>query len=337
MKHDISRAVTLTLDPAKVPAEVLQRFMRPGESAAALMERCSRYTWRKDEDTGARRMVQTYSGGTPEEREPLRRAMVRYINYLWNKARTRMARRYPMQYVRVVELHDDTVRPHIHLLVSAYVPREYWRQVWTAAGGGRRLDVHRVKDRIDEAARYLMKYLTKAAQSADPEIWPRGSRRIVVSRELSLTLNPEEIQRIAEYRKAEKTPDGACLGDYTPEMLERENFTQCKGCIWRKRRVCKWKPPGWLSCELYDSRRGIRMFPVHRSNEEEIDHAWWSIAARAAYRIIPWWARGDKRTEEMMFNGKAVDIMGKNCIPFVVDPYLYKCNNQVELLERGEE
>jgi len=321
VEHDITRAVTLTLDPSAVTAEKLQPHMPEGESAAALMERCTRYCWRKDKKSEARRYVLTFSGGDKDEREALRRGLVRYINYLWNKARTRMKTRYRIEYVRVLELHDDEVRPHIHLLVSEYVPIEYWRTVWTAAGGGRNLKIKRIRDRIEDAARYLMKYLTKAAHSCDPEAWPRGARRIVVSRALSLTLSPAERKIIEEYKAREKTPDGPCLGGYSPETLDGMNNEQCRECIWKKRRVCRWKPPGVFGYLLYDDRRGILVHPISRTAEEERDKAWWSFAAWSAYKRVPSWARGDRRTEVQFYEIIAQEILEEHVPPFGVDPY----------------
>lgn len=328
-RYDITRAVTLTLDPGKTDAATLQPFMRPGISAAARMEQCSRWTWRHDEKTKTARYVQTYAGGTEEEREDLRRAFILYINYLWNKARTQITKRHPMQYVRVVELHSDSVRPHLHLLVNRYIPWAIWQHVWTAAGGGSRIEIHRIRGKVDDATAYIMKYMTKAAYSANPSDWPRGSRRIVVSRGLSLTLNPEEKEQLEAYRKAGKTLDSPCIDGFTPESLEGNDYSQCSRCVWKKRRVCKYRPPGVVPWQLYDERRGILVFPVCRSNEEEIDRAWWTWATRQAYRKIPWWARGDRRTEEMMFSTVAARIMGEADTGFTIDPYLYKVNNAV--------
>ncbi len=333
--RDVSRAVTLTLDPSRVTAPVLQRFMAPGKSAAALMDECAAWTYRRDKKRSRGVMVQTYAGGSDESREALRAAFVRLINYIWNKARTRMKHIYPeLQYVRVVELHDDSVRPHLHLLVSQYVPRDTWRQVWTAAGGGANLDIRRIKDRIDDAARYLMKYLTKAAYSSAPETWPRYCRRIVVSRGLSLTLNPEEKAALDEYQAREHDPAGPCIAGWTPEGLEGGEWEQCRGCVWKARKVCRWRPPGVPRWELYDTRRGVPLFPVPVSNEELIDRAWEQWAKKYAHNGIPRWCRDDRGIDpiaaDRMFHLRAVPVMVRNMVPFQVDNYLHRIDNRVE-------
>lgn len=323
---DLTRAATLTLDPARVSAEELAPYMRQGEDAGALMDNCRAWRWRTDKRTKRGRHVMTYAGGEEGERRALRRAFVKLINAVWNRTRTRLKKTYPVQFVRVTELHDDTVRPHLHLLFSMYVPRDVLARMWTDAGGGGNVWIEKVRD-VKDAARYMMKYLTKSAKSASPGAWPKGARRIVVSRALSLTLNPEEKKALEEYRARPTDPEGACLGGYTATGLEGCDYAQCAACIWRRRRVCVYTPPGREPCALYDTARGVYVLPLPDTGEREKYIAWVSVARKRAMAKIPPWAHDDARTRSMHWQLFGVPVLEENCIPMTFDPaaelYLY--------------
>jgi len=333
---DLSRAVTLTLDPGRIPAAELQRYMKPGEDAAALLAECARMVWRSRKHGGGR-MVQTYGGGSEEAREALRRAFCFYISAAWNRARTRLKKRYPLQFVRVTELHDDTVRPHLHLLFSQFVPWAELRHVWSDAGGGSNVRIERVRN-VRDARKYLVKYLTKSAHSASPGTWPRGMRRIVVSRAISLTLNPEEREALTVYRDRPTDPEGPCLGGHTPAGLEGCDYAQCKVCTWKKRRVCTWKPPGYDPFMLYDSRRGVYVLPLPERREVEYMKAWNAAISYRLHRAIPDTLHGDRRYMQMRWAGFGVPRWEEALPGFTVDPEAQTYHDMItQRMNGGEE
>lgn len=301
------------------------------------MEDCIKYRWRKKKRGIGGRWSLTYAGGTEDQRRALRIGFLRYINYLWNKVRTRLRTRYRIEYIRVTELHDDAVRPHLHLLVSAYMDQEYWRQIWTAAGGGGNLRIKRIKGSISSATHYMTKYLTKAAHGCDPDQWPKGARRICVSRSISLTLNPDEKEHVEDYLSDPSSQDRPCLGGHTPESLEGCRWTQCKDCLWKKRRVCHWRSPWSEPWNLYDSQRGILLMPVKRTQEEEIHRLWTTIGRRQAEK--DWEREGwiSSREYEDYVREETADLLSRETPGFQVDSYAVWLNSQTVKQSNREE
>lgn len=71
--------------------------------------------------------------------------------------------------------------PHIHILISRYLPQGWVSDRWEDLGGGKIVDIRAV-ERVEKAAHYVGKYLTKNALSGLPD----GIRRYGSSQDLTL-------------------------------------------------------------------------------------------------------------------------------------------------------
>ena len=104
-----------------------------------------------------------------------------YITERWNALRTAITREIgSFSYVWVREEQDSGL-PHMHILVSRYLPQEWLSRRWSSVGGGEVVDIRQI-DRVDRAAHYIGKYLTKSALSG----FPKGIRRYGSSQDIRL-------------------------------------------------------------------------------------------------------------------------------------------------------
>lgn len=80
---------------------------------------------------------------------------------VWRKFRVYLRRRsgVTLSYVAVLELQKSGV-PHLHVLVDQFIPQAWISERWEALGGGRIVDIRKVRD-FKKVARYLGKYLAK--------------------------------------------------------------------------------------------------------------------------------------------------------------------------------
>jgi len=105
----------------------------------------------------------------------------RYITERWNALRTRLKREVgDFSYVWVREEQDNGL-PHIHAIVSRFLPQGKVSAAWADLGGGEVVDIRKI-DRADNAAHYIGKYLTKDALSGLPD----GIRRYGSSSDIDL-------------------------------------------------------------------------------------------------------------------------------------------------------
>ena len=107
----------------------------------------------------------------------------RYLTERWNALRTAINREYgDLSYIWVREEQDSGL-PHIHIIVSRYLPQQWVSSRWAELGGGEIVDIRAV-DRVEKIAHYVGKYLTKSALSGMPD----GIRRYGSSQDLSLAV-----------------------------------------------------------------------------------------------------------------------------------------------------
>jgi hypothetical protein len=103
-----------------------------------------------------------------------------YITERWNALRTRLKREIgDFSYIWVREEQESGL-PHLHALVSRYLPWSVVDTAWKELGGGH-VDLQKV-ERVEKAAHYVGKYLTKDALSGLPD----GIRRYGSSSDISL-------------------------------------------------------------------------------------------------------------------------------------------------------
>jgi hypothetical protein len=107
----------------------------------------------------------------------------RYLTERWNALRTAINREYgDLSYIWVREEQDSGL-PHIHIIVSRYLPQQWVSSRWSELGGGEIVDIRSV-DRVEKVAHYVGKYLTKNALTGLPD----GIRRYGSSQDLSLAV-----------------------------------------------------------------------------------------------------------------------------------------------------
>lgn len=103
-----------------------------------------------------------------------------YITERWNALRTRLKREIgDFSYIWVREEQESGL-PHLHALVSRYLPQGVVSKAWSELGGGEIVDIQKVD--VRKAAHYIGKYLTKDALSG----LPSGIRRYGSSADLDL-------------------------------------------------------------------------------------------------------------------------------------------------------
>jgi hypothetical protein len=138
-----------------------------------------------------------------------------------------LRRRYPdTQYVRTIEIHNSGY-PHIHLVISRYVPQAFLQLIWKRAGGGiadisagtrcRKCNqlppcnhvATKRKVTYKDAARYLTDEIEKRNQ--DPhqlglQFWMASLRSISLSRTLKLR-DPESPWKFDRIIRTEEDMD----------------------------------------------------------------------------------------------------------------------------------
>lgn len=119
-----------------------------------------------------------------------------YLKRCFNRLRYRWRKAYPkgVQYIAVVEHHKSGM-PHLHLLVSRFVPQRVLKGWWRRAGGGYEVRIsYRDPGR---AGRYLAKYITKQLYlEMSGQLTPPRSRRWQVSRGIKV-FPPRELREKA--------------------------------------------------------------------------------------------------------------------------------------------
>jgi hypothetical protein len=104
----------------------------------------------------------------------------RDIGKAWNQLRTEIQQRYgSFSYVWVREEQDNGY-PHLHVLVSRYLPQQNIAQAWDRIGAGEIVDIRQVNAR--KAGHYIAKYLAKDAMAH----LPSGVRRYGSSQDIDL-------------------------------------------------------------------------------------------------------------------------------------------------------
>lgn len=105
----------------------------------------------------------------------------RYITQRWNALRTAISRDIgSFSYIWVREEQDSGL-PHLHILVSRYLPQDWLSRRWEELGGGEIVDIRQI-ERVEKAAHYIGKYLTKNALTGMPD----GIRRYGSSSDIDL-------------------------------------------------------------------------------------------------------------------------------------------------------
>lgn len=105
----------------------------------------------------------------------------RYITERWNALRTRLKREVgDFSYIWVREEQENGA-PHLHAIVSRYLPQSVVSKAWDELGGGQIVDLRAV-ERVEKAAHYVGKYLTKDAMTGLPD----GIRRYGSSADIEL-------------------------------------------------------------------------------------------------------------------------------------------------------
>jgi hypothetical protein len=113
-------------------------------------------------------------------RFPDREAAHRDIGRAWNQLRTEIQQRYgDFSYVWIREEQDNGY-PHLHVLVSRFLPQHKVASAWDRIGAGKIVDIRQVEAR--SAGRYIAKYLAKDAMKN----LPSGVRRYGSSADVDL-------------------------------------------------------------------------------------------------------------------------------------------------------
>jgi hypothetical protein len=117
----------------------------------------------------------------PDEAPSRQERQHKYITERWNALRTRLKREIgDFSYIWVREEQGSGL-PHLHALVSRYLPQSVVSQAWSELGGGEVVDIRAIEN-VEKAAHYVGKYLTKDALSG----LPSGIRRYGSSADLDL-------------------------------------------------------------------------------------------------------------------------------------------------------
>lgn len=104
-----------------------------------------------------------------------------YITERWNALRTAISREIgEFSFIWVREEQENGL-PHLHILVSRFIPQQWLSNRWGELGGGEIVDIRHI-DRVEKAAHYIGKYLTKDALSGLPD----GIRRYGSSQDINL-------------------------------------------------------------------------------------------------------------------------------------------------------
>ena len=114
----------------------------------------------------------------PPDKEPHK-----YLTERWNALRTRLKREIgDFSYVWVRE-EQENGNPHLHAIVSRFLPQQVVSKAWAELGGGKVVDIRQV-DRVEKVAHYVGKYLTKNALTDLPD----GIQRYNSSADITLAV-----------------------------------------------------------------------------------------------------------------------------------------------------
>ena len=109
----------------------------------------------------------------------------KYLTERWNALRTALDRKFGGKlsfiWVREEGEKSDDLHPHLHIIVNQYIDQGWLSQTWSELGGGEVVDIRYI-DRVEKAAHYVGKYLTKNALSGLPD----GIRRYGSSQDIDL-------------------------------------------------------------------------------------------------------------------------------------------------------
>lgn len=99
--------------------------------------------------------------------QPDTKAEITYLKNCWRKMRVYIERKLgkPLVFISAVELQKSG-HPHLHLLIGSFLPQAWISSVWDSLGGGKIVDIRRVKMR--RVAAYLAKYITDNAMCDYP-------------------------------------------------------------------------------------------------------------------------------------------------------------------------
>jgi hypothetical protein len=118
----------------------------------------------------------------------------KYITERWNALRTRLKREIgDFSYIWVREEQESGL-PHLHAIVSRYLPWEIVDRAWKELGGGH-VSLDKI-NRTDKAAHYVGKYLTKNALSGLPD----GIQRYNSSADITLDVRGDKEDSDGDWR-----------------------------------------------------------------------------------------------------------------------------------------
>lgn len=119
----------------------------------------------------------------------------KYITERWNALRTRLKREIgDFSYIWVREEQENGL-PHLHAIVSRYLPQQIVSEAWGELGGGEVVDIRKI-ERTDRAAHYVGKYLTKNALSGLPD----GIQRYNSSADITLNVRGDKEDSDGDWR-----------------------------------------------------------------------------------------------------------------------------------------
>ena len=105
----------------------------------------------------------------------------RHITDRWNALRTAITDEFGSFSFIWVREEQDSGLPHLHILVSRYLPYQWVSGKWSDLGAGEIVDIRKI-ERVEKAAHYIGKYLTKDAMSG----LPSGAKRYSSSQDIDL-------------------------------------------------------------------------------------------------------------------------------------------------------
>lgn len=316
---DLRRFFTLTLEPRTISPEQLEKVANPRAAQAVAFRTYNNRIAAGDTEEQAQELAKlaawyerrkychwllTACSGTPRANErkqfargtekqqwALRGLLMRYLSYVWNKFRTALKRKFGnFSYVQFRELHADNVRPHIHMMVSRFIPVQWIIQHFPRYGGGKRVDVSYIQgEDVNRVYHYVTKYLAKVTQTPADK-WPRGIRRVVTSRDICMRMNPEDFKHYKQWERFIKcmalpSDDSPCMLGHTPEALDGCDYEQCERCPMRKARKCK--PIGYpWRWELYDTEAG-RWYSKRVHDYVTIHNEWTDARPRELWKRVP--------------------------------------------------
>lgn len=263
-EKNLRRFLTLTLSPRSITAEMLVRFYRPeadldGRIAEveALLYECS---GQEKQENRSR-----FSLGSAESIEELQQLYWRYISYVWNKYRTMLKRKFPdLSYILIKEPHTkngEHIRPHLHIMINTYIDIEFIKKTFPKYGGGHQCYIEYIpEDNIKDTLKYIVKYISKMQKAGGKNLYPRGLRRLTVSRDINIKLDPELYETYKQHHAEHgdnltgDIPNNICVAGHEPEYLDSMNLEPCRQCPYKRAGKCKPYISEW---KLYDTHRGF--------------------------------------------------------------------------------